>query len=90
VATELDPTDDWDDFLVDGISAQDSKEAYNSISDINSHPRGRLTSVWGTTRTNSILRIHFVLPNLCTIGCSKIDHPAKYIPVSRAIDYPVL
>jgi hypothetical protein len=60
------------------------------LPDIISHPRGPLSVYRGTTRTNGTFRLHYVLPNLCTIGCGKFAFPAKYMHIESKLDYSVL
>ena len=44
----------------------------------------------GTKRSNGYYRLHFVTPDLRTIGCKKIAHPSNYIWVDEALDYAIL
>jgi hypothetical protein len=60
------------------------------LPDIYDHPRGPLSVVRGTTRTSSTFRLHYVLPNLCTIGCGKFAFPTKYLNIETQLDYSVL
>jgi hypothetical protein len=60
------------------------------LPDIYAHPKGPLSVVRGTTRTNGTFRLHYVLPNLCTIGCGKFAFPAKYLKIDTQLDYSVL
>ena len=82
------PTDTQGDS--DGDADLMTEEQPERLPDINNHPRGPLSVRRGTTRTGGTFRLHYVLPNLCTIGCRKIAYPAKYMIISSQLDYSVL
>jgi hypothetical protein len=64
-----------EDIFDDDITLDDVQTT--PLPDINDHPGGPLRVVRGTTRTNGAFKLHYVLPNLCTIGFGKIAHPDK-------------
>ena len=66
------------------------REALETLPDTDQHPLGPLRVAQGTKRSNGYYRLHFVTPDLRTIGCKKIAHPANYVWVDDALDYAIL
>ena len=58
-----------------------------TLPDIDDHPLGPLTVARGHLKTKGLYRIHYVMPNLRTVGCNKLANPAKYMWIHSAQDY---
>ena len=68
----------------------DAATAMTAMPDIDDHPLGPLAVARGNAKTKGTYRIHYVMPNLRTVGCNKLASPAKYTWITTARDYAEL